>query len=73
MKSSIAKRYPYFFSIRLQKDGLLLQIIILLSFYKRNIKCDFRTKSANLRKKGQKDWIKSIIILGSNKNIDYMS
>lgn len=50
MKGDIAKRYIYFLSIRPQKDRLLLQIIILLSFYKRNIKCDFRTKSANLRK-----------------------
>ena len=73
IKGGIAKHYPYFLSIRPQKSESLLQIIVLLSFYKRYVRCDSGTQGANLRRQKAKRLNKNIVIISSDKNIDCMS
>lgn len=46
----MTKRHPSFLSMRHQEGKSLLQIILLLFFYKRHVRCNFETQAVNLRR-----------------------
>lgn len=56
IKDNIPKRHLYFFSnkchvkCKVQKDESLLQIMILIFFYKHHVRYDIRTQDPTLRK-----------------------